>query len=112
MLRIGIRDYIVRVNPMLYNDFIEIYDVDDSKIEEEEEARKYIGQKVACFRFSDGGFMYEKYLAILKDIKKVRDRNFDLDTWEIEIEVIPRSVMYYDEKGIIKNKYEKYIETE
>lgn len=109
MLRIGIRDYVVRLNPLLYNDFIQIYDTDDNIISDEETAKSFINQTVACFRFRDNGFMYEKYLATLINIKKIRDSNFDLDSWEIEVSIIPHSVMYYDDKKSIINPYEKYV---
>jgi len=88
MLRIGIRDYLVRVEPILFNDFIEIYEDDDSKITDYESAKKYIGQTVACFRFTESGLLYKKFLATLLDIKPVFDINFKKDSWEIEIKIL------------------------
>lgn len=87
MLRIGIRDYLVKIvdNKPLYNDFVELYNEDDSKLTEIEDARKYIGQLVQCFNFTEQGKLYRMMLVELRDIKKVRDINFDKDSWEIEI---------------------------
>ena len=88
MLRIGIRDYLVGVNPILLNDFIEIFDEDDTKITDIEKAKSFIGQQVACFKFTQEGKCYMKFLATLLDISPIRDKNFDRDSWEITIDNI------------------------
>lgn len=88
MLRIGIRDYLVRIEPPLLNDFIEIFDEDDSRITDTEKAKSFIGQQVACFKFTQEGKCYMKFLATLVDINPIRDRNFDRDSWEIELDNI------------------------
>ena len=88
MLRIGIRDYLVGVNPILLNDFIEIFDEDDTKITDIEKAKSFIGQQVACFKFTQEGKCYMKFLATLLDISPIRDKNFDRDSWTITIDNI------------------------
>ena len=94
MLRIGIRDYLVSVNPILLNDFIEIFDEDDSKISDTETARSFINQQVSCFKFTPDGQCYMKFLATLKDITPIRDKNFDRDSWEITLDNIVKFVPY------------------
>lgn len=85
MLRIGIRDYLVSINPPLLNDFVEIFDEDDSKITDTETAKSFVGQQVACFKFSQKGDCYMKFLATLVNINPIRDRNFDRDSWVIKL---------------------------
>lgn len=88
MLRIGIRDYLVSIEPPLLNDFIEIFDEDDSKITDTEKAKSFVGQQVSCFKFTQDGKCYMKFLATLVDINPIRDRNFDRDSWEITLDNI------------------------
>ena len=84
-VKFGIRDYLVKINPPTYCDFIVAYDRDNNVITSQEEMDRHIGSLVACIHFSDAGQMYRRYYAKLLSAKIIRDTNVDQDSWDIEI---------------------------
>ena len=93
MIKFGVRSYLYDSSTYSTKDRIVAYTEDNKEIPFDSDMSSHIGETVMMFFFDELGRMTRKCLAQLKSIKKVRDTNTDLDSWNIEIATYKDSVI-------------------